>query len=140
MLIIRISFTNRRAGSASPRLPRDHAGRLAAKRVVAAHRKAHIGEPDRPQAHRRLGQNRDHLFDIGLNAPGRPQPHKQRPAIVRDMLRLVDQFPQRCAVYAAQGNNRSTGRAKDELRCLPGQQGLLRYHSDGARVSNPRSS
>jgi hypothetical protein len=92
------------------------------------------------QAHRCFGQNRDHLFDIGLNAPGRPQPHKKRSAIVRDMLRLIDQFPQRCAVYAAEGNNRSSGCAKDELRRLAGQQGLLRCHSDSARVSNPRSS
>ena len=53
------------------------------------------------------------------------------------MLRLIDQFPQRCAVYAAEGNNRSSGCAKDELRCLAGQQGLLRCHSDSAAGQQP---
>jgi predicted molibdopterin-dependent oxidoreductase YjgC len=68
------------------------------------------------------------------------QPHKQRTAIVRDMLCLIDKLPQRYAVYAAEDNNRSSGCAKDELRCLAGQQGLLRCHNDIARVSNPKSS
>lgn len=45
------------------RLARNNVGRRASQRAAAAHGETHIGEPDRPQAQRRLGQQRDRLLD-----------------------------------------------------------------------------
>src|SRR5262249_3788108 len=125
--------------NASCRLSRDYARSCTAKPIVATHCKADIGEPDRPQAPGRLGQNSDHLFDIGLNAPGRTQLHKERAAIIRDVLRLIDQFPQHGPVYANERNNRSRGCAEDELRCLVGWQSLLRCRIHRARIGMLRT-
>jgi hypothetical protein len=105
----------------------DHACREPPERVAAATGEANIGEPERPQAARGLGQDSDGLLDDRLGGWCRRYPREQYTPTVRRWLDPIEKGAEAFAVDPAQRENRRFGRAEDELgNCVREQRGPRR--------------
>src|SRR5258706_3053614 len=126
--------------SAGRRIADNRTGRITAKRIVAANRKAHVAEPYRPQPNCRFCKHHNDLFDIFFNASSWSKLQEQHSAIAWNILCPVNHFPQRSAVDAPESDNRSSRYGNDEPCHLVGRQGRsclsrntwIRSRSDGS--------